>query len=413
MTRDNSVQAASPRFDTIDVLRGFSILAVVLLHIYLRLLFSGYPLKLQFARPVLRLFFLNGGNGVTVFFAISGFLITLTSLRRFGSLKKIDIAMFYRIRFARIAPLLTILVAVLSALALLHIKGFAFSAKQPPLWRAVFSAFTFHLNWLEGHYGYLPANWDVLWSLSIEETFYLFFPLVCAALMRARHGLALLVAVLLAFVAMGPFARGVWTMALPVWNEKSYLGGMDGIALGCLTALLTHRFSNGQRKLSPSLLMCIQVAGACILAAIAYGPKWLWKIFPGKNDFYGTLLAFAVCMVMLSSVLRRKNADWFLLSRLTAPIRWYGRHSYEIYMTHEFIVVWGVFIFLRVHPNTGPTSDSVAPYQLTWLHMAAWCAAMLLLTAPLGWAVSRFISEPLNRLFRGASPPRSNTNSTA
>ena len=84
--------------------------------------------------------------------------------------------MFYRIRFARIAPLLVLIVAVLSALALAHVEGFQFSHKRAPLWRAVVSAFTFHLNWLEARFGYLPANWDVMWSLSIEEVFYLFFP---------------------------------------------------------------------------------------------------------------------------------------------------------------------------------------------------------------------------------------------
>ena len=50
---------------------------------------------------------------------------------------------------------------------------------------AVFSALALHLNWYEGRTGYLPGNWDVLWSLSIEELFYLGFPLFCLLTRRA------------------------------------------------------------------------------------------------------------------------------------------------------------------------------------------------------------------------------------
>ena len=401
--RSKVLPAATARFETIDLLRGLSILAVVLLHIRIRFLLSGYPLNLVVHRPWMRLLFGNGGNGVTLFFAISGFLITLTSLRRFGALRNTRVATFYRIRFARIAPLLVLLVTVLAVLALFHVRGFAFSIRQPPLWHAVLSAFTFHLNWLEGHYGYLPANWDVLWTLSIEELFYLFFPIVCVVLLRLKYGGILFCTVLLALVAMGPFARGVWTRAIPIWQEKSYFGGMDGIALGCLTALLTEKVATGRVRLSRASLLAIQLAGAILLALIAYGPRWLWKIFPGENDFYGTLLAFAACMVMFGSVLHQPSATLPALRWLTAPVRWYGRHSYEVYLTHEFVIVWGIFLFLRWHPNTNPTG--VAPYELNLSHMAAWCAAMLVLTAPLGWAVSRYLSEPLNSYLRGARPP--------
>jgi peptidoglycan/LPS O-acetylase OafA/YrhL len=155
---------------------------------------AGYDIRLP-ALPdmVAHLFFLNGGNGVTVFFAISGFLITLTSLRRFGSLSGMRPVTFYRIRFARIAPLLVSIVTVLSGLALVRAQGFQFSHTMAPLWRAVVAVFTFHSNWLEARYGFLPANWNVMWSLSVEVMFYLFFPLTCVALLRIRRGIILFV----------------------------------------------------------------------------------------------------------------------------------------------------------------------------------------------------------------------------
>ena len=410
MPNNPSVPAATQRFDTIDVLRGFSILSVVLLHIWIRFFLAGYEIR----RPSLphmayHLLFRNGGNGVTVFFAISGFLITLTSLRRFGSLAAMRASVFYRIRFARIAPLLVLIVAMLSALALAHVEGFQFSPKNAPLPRAILSAFTFHLNWLEARFGYLPANWDVMWSLSVEEMFYIFFPIFCVVLLRLRRGMIPFVVFLLALVAMGPFARGVWSTN-PIWLEKSYLGGMDGIALGCLTALLTHCLASRECGLWPAtrgrLLLFVQLMGAVLLAIIACGPAWFWRVFPMKADLYGTLLAVATCLVMMASVLRQAGGHSRRPSRLAAPIRWYGRHSYEVYLTHEFLVVWGVLLFTHWHPNTNPKTGGLAFPQVSLSHMAAWIVGILLLTAPLGWLTATFFTEPINRRLREPRSPR-------
>src|ERR1700743_1036413 len=105
--------AAAPRFETVDLLRGLSILSVVLLHAWLRFYLNDIQVGTGLPRWLSHLLLRNGGNGVTVFFALSGFLITLTSLKRFGGLERMRPGMFYRIRFARIAPLLLLTLAVL------------------------------------------------------------------------------------------------------------------------------------------------------------------------------------------------------------------------------------------------------------------------------------------------------------
>jgi peptidoglycan/LPS O-acetylase OafA/YrhL len=56
------------------------------------------------------------------------------------------------------------------------------SPKQGGLGRAWLAAVTLHINLLEGRLGYLPGPWDILWSLSVEEMFYLFSPIVCILL---------------------------------------------------------------------------------------------------------------------------------------------------------------------------------------------------------------------------------------
>jgi len=286
-------QAVTPRFDGVDVLRGFSILSVVLLHTWIRMHFPGSPVNQVMRGQLAHLLLRNGDNGVTVFFAVSGFLITLTSLRRFGSLEQMQPAKFYRIRFARIAPLLLLLLAVLSLLHLGYVQGFRIPEKVTTLPGALFAALTFHLNWLEAAHGYLPGNWDVLWSLSVEEMFYLFFPLLCVVLLRARQGMFLFVSLLLAFAAMGPFARTVWTTN-PIWQEKTYLGGMDGIALGCLCALMTDglwRRGAVWKQSWSRRLIALEVLGAAMILLIAVWPPWHWMRYVGRSGVDGTVLA--------------------------------------------------------------------------------------------------------------------------
>src|SRR6202035_1160477 len=121
----------------------------------------------------------DGQRGVQVFFAISGFLITSTTLRRWGSLSQVSLRGFYLMRFARIVPLLLLLLAALSALHLAHFPNFVISQETGGLPHALFAVLTFHINVLEARRGYLPGNWDLLWSLSVARLFYLSRALVC------------------------------------------------------------------------------------------------------------------------------------------------------------------------------------------------------------------------------------------
>jgi peptidoglycan/LPS O-acetylase OafA/YrhL len=398
MTQDErgEISPAAPRFETVDLLRGLSIVAVVLLHCQIRFVGSDVHMGSGLSRWWRHLLLQNGGNGVTVFFAISGFLITLTSLRRFGGLARIRAVRFYRIRFARIAPLLVLVLAILSLLhwASLHSDAFeAWNVKRAVgLPRALFSAVTFHLNWLEAKTGYLPANWDVMWSLSVEELFYLFFPLVCIALVGERSplrriGWPLLFLLVAALLALGPWARSVWITS-EIGQEKSYLSGMNAIALGCLTALLCDRMSRSARVGRP-WLYAPETLGWVLIAWIASWPTWHWlhstNRFLGRHDLDDTVLPLGVCLVMFATVLRSARGG----GMLTAPIRWFGRYSYEVYLTHEFLVILGVKAFLHWH-GTRP---------------GLWTLAITAFTAPLGWAVAHWFSEPMNRRLRGARPP--------
>ena len=366
---------ALPRLAGVDTLRGLSILAVVLLHLKIRLAHGGHHPGAALPPWLSRLLFNNGNNGVTVFFAISGFLIATTSLRRFGSLDRLRPAAFYRLRFARIAPLLLLVLAILAALHLASVPEFTIRPDRASLPRALLAALTFHLNWLEAARGWLPAAWDILWSLSIEEMFYLVFPLACALLLGRRGGALVFGALLLALVVAGPWARS-FRETNEIWQEKSYLGGMDAIALGVACALLAARLRG---RALPGLRL-LMPAGAALLLWIAIWPRWAVMRFIGEQGLDGTILALATCAIVLATAPGGRPGP-----ALGAPLRWLGRHSYEVYLTHEFLVVPGCAIWLRW--QRGPL----------WL----WVAALVLASAALGAVVARWFSEPLNRRLRG------------
>lgn len=385
----------APRLDGIDVLRGLAILAVVLLHIWIRfIIFGSTNPGHSWPRELASLVWHNGGNGVTVFFAVSGFLITWTSLRRFGSLGKLRPGVFYRIRFARIAPLLLLLLAVLSMLHLLHVPDYRINPKLFSLPRALFSALTFHLNWLEtSRNGWLPPCWTVLWSLSIEEMFYLFFPLLCVLLMsRGRSGVWAWFALGLALVIMGPFARTIWSHT-ELAQENSYLAGMSDIAVGCMAAWLTEAVRRSGRVPSARSLLWMQAVGWLPVLWFATWPRWHW-LRPagrllGRSGTDDTLLCLGVGLIAASVALRqRPGRAW------SAPVRWFGRHSYEIYLSHEFAVLAGVEYVQRRYPAAAPGSA-----------VAAVVFVVLAASAAMGWALAKFFSEPLNRKLRGAPLP--------
>lgn len=392
----------TPRLDGIDVLRGLSIIAVILLHIWIR--FAGEGVKIARGWPSIWRHFVwfNGGNGVTVFFAVSGFLITLTSLRRFGSLGDIRPVVFYRIRFARILPLLLLLLFMLSVLHLSHVNGFVINAKHFTLPRALISALLFHLNWLEASRdAWLPACWTVLWSLSIEEMFYLFFPLVSPGLFSsALHyrsiGRVLWIALAMAFIAMGPFARVVWSHT-ELQQENSYLAGMSNIAFGCLTALVINglvqggywKNSRGQRR----AMLFAHCFGCFLILLFAFWPYWPWirpVMHPiARSGTDDTLLALGTCLVMSAVYLRdAKGRAW------CEPVRWFGRHSYELYLWHEFVVIAGVDLYVKLFPK-GSSRGAIVAFVI----------AIIACTAPLAWGLAKWFSEPLNRKLRGAPLP--------
>lgn len=360
------------RLDGIDLLRGLAIVFVLMNHVNIRLLGARVLYTKFLPSQLVHLLVWNGQLGVQMFFAVSGFLITSITLRRWGSLSHVRLRDFYMFRFARIAPLLLLLLIILGGLDLAHVHNFVVTAKTGGLGRALLAALTFHVNVLEARRGYLPGNWDVLWSLSVEEMFYLFFPLVCWVFGRGK----LFFVILLTFVVLGPFGRTVFTHGNEVWQEYSYLGGMDGIALGCLTALIVSRI-----RFSRPVLWALGAGGA---AVVIFSLLFSWQAYrgwPGRSGLNMTILATGTCMFIAATT----QTQW-RSPRVLTPLLRIGQYSYEVYLTHMF-VVFGLFgLFL----------DAGKPMRL----VPVLFTVTILIAGVLGAAVAHFYSEPMNRYLR-------------
>jgi peptidoglycan/LPS O-acetylase OafA/YrhL len=281
---------------------------------------------------------------------------------------------FYARRFARIVPSLLLLVGVLGALHLGGAADYVISRDGQSLPRAIVAALGLHLNWYEGVTGYLPGGWDVLWSLSIEEVFYLAFPLLCLLLRRDRY----LVALLLPLALSLPLVRAALD-GNEIMQEKAYLPGMAAIATGVLAALFAANVQS--RAWLTRLLLVLGCAG---LAAVLLMEGWLWKSLGLGNGTMLVLTGATACLVV--------GLHWHSASRPARPLKglgWlrsFGRLSYEIYLTHMFVV----FAFVAMFKAYGGDQR----------HGFLWYLPAVPLTWLLGAVLAHGFSIPCDRALR-------------
>ena len=356
----------------IDVLRGVAILMVLLLHFSLtyRLWRSGILYSLigqDWAFSVL-----GWGNfAVTMFFVVSGFLIATNTAERAGGLGKVRLRSFYVRRFARLTPCLLLALAIIMILGLCAVGSFATegTASRMDLVLGTVSVLFFFHNILMQHLGYFDYALNVYWSLSVEEVFYLAFPIVCLMLRRDW----LIAIPCLAFIVVAPLYR-----AAHADNDIFYLYAnlscFDAISIGCLTSMLARRWQPTRR-----MAIAMEIVGWTTLIIF-----WL-RGFEGSHvRFSFTVIALSTAVIILGSVARPTT----MAARPTAgrTLRWLGRHSYELYLFH--IIVLGIMRDIIPGKMLG------SAWQIPWLLL------FLFLSAGIAAGVTRVVGDPANAALR-------------
>jgi peptidoglycan/LPS O-acetylase OafA/YrhL len=262
---------------------------------------------------------LGGGHlGVDLFFALSGFLITALLLREFADNRRIKLLAFYGRRILRLYPAL-VLVLVATTIYVVVTHGDLHAQAV-----TVGSAAFYFLNWNTVLGAHLNTDLGHLWSLSIEEQFYLFWPPILIGLIAMRTRVwvtaGFLVAAIVAVVThrlMLVSANYPW-LFLQVRTDTK----IDTILFGCLGAVL---WTYGRTP--------VRFLNAAATIATAYIIWALRNVSDQVHSYevYRLLFALSAVVVILAVVNGTWFAMWFLVLR---PMRAIGRVSYGLYLWH-------------------------------------------------------------------------------
>jgi peptidoglycan/LPS O-acetylase OafA/YrhL len=338
---------------SLDGLRAVSILLVVLGHAFSMTAPSGW-------RPLTYVF--DGGLGVRIFFVISGFLITTLLLREQAEAGAISLPRFYVRRFLRLAPVQLAYIGALFLLTLttpLQVSTCEFA-----------TSLTYTKNygcgtWVDGH----------LWSLAVEEQFYLIWPTLLALLPRRP-----LIVVLAALACISPISR-----ALEYHSGHRTLtwltSNTDVLMIGCLMAFSAH--SPLMTRLigwRPAVgrLMAVGLIAAPMVMSAHYWLGWFTVMFGPA------LQAAAAAYLICSLVFAPKG--WSVAVLNAPPVAFLGRMSYSLY-------VWQQLFF-----------TSATAFGLTWalplefpfnvgFALLAGLASYLIIETPMAKLRARFRSR--------------------
>ncbi len=276
------------RIPSLDGLRAISIAAVVVGHIakslHSQALWGAY-----------------GNTGVRIFFVISGYLITRLLLSEHERTSDISLREFYIRRAYRILPAALVFIAAATLIDWHEMKWYHIGA-------AIFylANYDYSLPWIFGH----------LWSLSVEEQFYLLWPGVVKRWYEHR------VTILLCVMAISPVLHLVlYYFKVPAGGDGLFPVLADNLAIGCLLAMLESRI--------PTVPGYVALAMALAILLI--------PLYPARTVTRTLLATLVLHPIFLASIagviLHVVRRPYRFLN--CAPIEWLGRISYSLYLWQE------------------------------------------------------------------------------
>jgi len=367
--------SALARLPGLDGLRGVAVLAVI-----------GYHLNLGNFLPA-------GFLGVDIFFTVSGFIITALMLQEHAKTGRIDFAAFYLRRARRLFP-----AALLMLLLLVPLTPLLQPAALPRLREDLPAAFLYVSNWWQivAQQSYFeaidqPRLLQHLWSLAVEEQYYLLWPLAALWLLNraSRTGLGISAAL----IALASTAWMAWLYVNQIDGgdpSRVYLG-TDTHLMGLLAGSALAAWWNPWkiRMASPASDELLNLAGTAALAALIWGMAETHEGTPGLYQG-GFLLAVMLTCVVIGAATR--EGTWVAWMLSTRPMLWLGARSYSLYLWHWPVVVW-----LR------PSSQADA-LELAWVNAARLVITLLCAEASYRWVETRWTQG-----FRGQPWRRSQT----
>ncbi|MGH7170959.1 MAG: acyltransferase family protein [Gemmataceae bacterium] len=343
-------------FPELDGLRAISVLLVISIHMY---------------DANERWWWLAGYRGVTIFFVLSGYLITMLALREEARYGRLSLAAFYVRRTFRILPLYYVTLALYCLLILglgvsAHLRGPL--ADALPYYLLYFQEVTAGCRWL----GLTQVDlvFRQSWSLGVEEKFYLLWPLLAFVCWRGagRRRLLGTAALMVGFAAaptlLGPFGPLPRVVGRILFCYASLL-------TGCLLALLLHHRAafHWLRQLRGATL-----PAALLLLAAHFATPWV--AHPSLADGLNVLYTLAVGLFLATILVGDGPAQRLLRCW---PLVRLGRLSYGIYLLH--MLAMGL-LYRLLPASSWHGLASILPFCLT-----------ALLSTALAWVMHRTVES--------------------
>ena len=303
----------------------------------------------------------GGFLGVDVFFGLSGFLITTLILEEFDRSGRIDFKRFYIRRARRLLPAFLLMLAVVAVAAAFFYRDAAPGVRADGL-----ASLFYVTNWwyIVADASYFeaigrPPLLKHLWSLAVEEQFYLVWPAITLLLLKWRGRRAVLIV-----AVVGALASTLWMAILAISNgypeladpSRAYFGSdshIMGLLLGAALAVV-WRPGRLSTRLAPGAQAAVTAIGFAALAAIIWT---FWQVGEYSSFLYRggfLLLSAVVCiLIMAASHPGAPFGRWLG----TQPWRYIGQRSYGLYLWH-----WPVFMVLR--PGLDTPLDGIANFIL-------------------------------------------------
>jgi peptidoglycan/LPS O-acetylase OafA/YrhL len=298
----------SDRIPTLDGLRAAAIVIVMVSHVF------------QDNKKFAAL----GHMGVLIFFALSGYLITTRLLVEYRSSGRISLRNFYLRRAFRILPPAAVYLGILSVLSALGIV----ICSGP----VILSALLFYTNYID----IVPTGWMAghFWSLSVEEHFYMFWPLLLIVFgVRTgwRTAIALVFAILLWRLADFRFHILASALHEPYLQWFPFRTDLiaDALLWGCCLAFLSL-------KTGRVVSTVAALGSACLLVLLCQGVR---LPFPPHNAAYLALIEHLLPALIVGAIVACPTAPIGRLLELT-PVRFIGNLSYSLYIWQQMFL-WG------------------------------------------------------------------------
>ena len=312
----------------------------------------------------------TGPNGVSLFFAISGFLICSRLLEEQRTFGCISLGGFYIRRACRILPPAMFYLAVIGVLALCGVVV----VTGVEWWSCVFFFRNYlPVSWIREGWGGYTVHY---WSLAVEEHFYLLWPAALVLLGKARaRWFAMGLAVAVSGWRIVDFHRHLVDKLIPglLFGSRTDIR-LDGLLLGCLAALLLEEESI---RNAFTRYFKVWVWAACAAAYVA-------SQFLEKRRSYSLLESVLLTLVMVGTVY--DSQDWRGRLLESSAFKWLGQISYSLYLWQQLFSVLGQDLRM-------PTIAQV-PLSVGMTFLVAWISY-------------KVIEKPLIRLGHRLAPPPS------